>query len=50
MSNGIVKLVLTGACIIAIGWPLFSWAGKSHERHVPSTPFALTTPQSDLSW
>jgi len=45
MSNGIIKLVLTAAFIIAIGWPLLSWAGKSHERH-QAAPFA----QSDLLW
>jgi hypothetical protein len=49
MSNRIIKLVLTGACIIAIGWPLLSWAGKSHE-HKQSAPSALSAPQSDLLW
>jgi len=50
MSNRIIKLVLTGACIIAIGWPLLSWAGKHHDPSAHSAPSALQGPPSDLLW
>jgi len=52
-KNNIIKSLLTGAVIIAVAWPLLSWAtSKNRDNYHPDVrqaPFVLT-PQNDLQW
>ena len=52
--NNIIKSLLTGLCIVAVAWPLLSWAtSKSRDHNHPDVvrqaPFTLV-PQYDLQW
>jgi len=53
MKNNIVKSLVIGAVIVAVAWPLLSWAtSKSRDHHpdvVRQAPFVLV-PQYDLQW
>ena len=52
--NNVIKSLLIGAVIVAVAWPLLSWAtSKSRDHHAAEVarqaPFVLV-PQYDLYW
>jgi hypothetical protein len=52
--NTLIKSLLTGFVIVAVAWPLLSWAmsknrDQSHTEIARQTQFTLT-PQYDLQW
>jgi len=53
MKNNVIKSLLIGAVIVAVTWPLLSWAtSKSRDHHAEvarQAPFVLV-PQYDLYW
>jgi hypothetical protein len=52
--NTLIKSLLTGFVIVAVAWPLLSWAmsknrDQGHAEIARQTQFTLT-PQYDLQW